>query len=211
MSKERDYLSPTFTRLIQPMGFLIILAVLMVIFALCAKGQAQTLTLQSGVGASSNLGTRPGPVVEARLEHPWIYARGRFSWEKKDYLNSGSILTADLMPRFTGRRLWAGVGVEISHASTREYQKTALRLLFGAGYKRPQWSAAVFAFAPESGTQNKSSGVRGELDLVPWRSEGLAFVITARPYLLRYHNGPEWERVRIGSGLDLLAGVRFGK
>ncbi len=191
--------------------FLFIVTVLMVIFAFCIKGKAQTVTVQSGAGVSSNLGTRPGPVLELRADHSWLYSRVRFGWEKKDYLNSGSTVTADLMARFTHRRLWAGAGFEVSHASTSAYQKTALRLLLGGGYKRSEWGVGVFGFTPEGNTQNQSSGLRCDLDLIPFRSESLAFVITARPYLLSYRNGPEWERRRLGRGLEMLAGVRWGK
>jgi hypothetical protein len=190
---------------------LIFFAWLLLLGVMVLDGHAQTLTLQTGFGASSNLGTKPGPIVEIRIESPWLYARGAFKFERKAYLNSGSIATGDLLARWTLHGVWAGAGVEVSRASTSEYRKTATRLLLGGGYGASGWNLGIFGFPPEYGTQNRSTGVRGELSLLPWKRERVGFIVTIRPFFMQYHNGPAWERVYSGGGVEGLVGMRWGK
>ena len=175
-----------------------------VFFLLVTPVQAQTLIGQGGVSVSRGIGDKPAGVIEGRLQSKWALARGAVAFEKKSYLDSGRVITGDLLGRWKGRELWAGAGIELAHVRTITYEKTARRLLIGGGIERESFALAGYGFPSEFGTPNKSFGFRADLDI----AHG-PFILTLRPYWIHYHDSIYPKILRSGEGVDLLFGLRW--
>lgn len=173
-------------------------------FLLVTPVQAQTLIGQGGVSASRGIGDKPAGVIEGRIQSKWALARGAIAFEKKSYLNSGRVITGDLLGRWKRRSLWVGAGLELAHVQTVTYEKTAKRLLIGGGIERENFALAGYGFPSEFGTPNKSFGLRADIDVMRG-----PFIVTLRPYWIHYHDSIYPKILRSGGGVDLLLGLRW--